>query len=868
MAEINDGIYTINEFRNKGVLKLAPDFIVSVNGRNDARVVTSKSTTSASEEGSYAASFQDIKFRSGLTAFNSSASVVPGSGGCTLTFVCPQYDSLNQSFYITQPNGVKVPFFSTMMEVRVYAKGRFMRRDGGDFIPSYYPVFWGFITSVNESSNSSETIFNLSCRDMLGWWEYQNVNVVAAAPNERWGGASVPSTGSLYRFMNPWEIILNLFRETGFDNFIFPSLLAVGTVPPELGLPASAMSKNAQDLGLWEMLSGGVIDSWLGRYGIGKRDSTAGKRDAAFSNLELFGVSKVIDLSDAANSPFVADENAEDAFRSHKDPLVPDSETTANRTNLNGGTDENSKSVSKAQSTGDRVYRAKKFQDLSHDIKMDFSVFGRVLPFGSLDSYNIGTEPVRMTKLEVAAHAADGIHFEFFQDTNGMFVFKPPFYNMDTSRNPVYVIKAGDIIDQQYAEDSSQIVTFIEASGPVLMLTTGPDYSTTHADFGLMKQYGIREKTVKLAYGNSPDELRAMAAGEMARTNAKAFTGSLTIPFRPELRLGYPVYIDHMDTYYYVTNIQHSLTMGNTSTTTLTLEAKRSRIYDSQGNLLRGYIQRSFATADKTDRTKEALRSEQISTFKRHMGSEGFKNTRNAQGLLGSLEQLNESLESTQDSTDTSYFKQSMTPSERYYQQGGFISSPEPGFYRIVQSDFFKKLSTSTSDTAKQTNNGDASRQSSLQEDINKGALTELTHFTGDTLPYTDVNGFYHIGGFPYGANVVVKPDGGLADYQSFYGNNMAFRAQELDSDDKAGDVKNIDPAKAEFLGENGDASSTPPKRSTSSDALMGASSTTSTTREEVKKNANSEDIRKSQRKEAGTNAPSIRAIQEINGGL
>ena len=51
-----------------------------------------------------------------------------------------------------------------------------------------------------------------------------------------------------------------------------------------------------------------------------------------------------------------------------------------------------------------------------------------------------------LSKLEIANAVRTITGFEFYQDVTGNLVFKPPFYNMDTSSDPNYVIDDGDLI--------------------------------------------------------------------------------------------------------------------------------------------------------------------------------------------------------------------------------------------------------------------------------------------------------------------------------------------------------------------------------------------------------------------------------------
>jgi hypothetical protein len=48
-----------------------------------------------------------------------------------------------------------------------------------------------------------------------------------------------------------------------------------------------------------------------------------------------------------------------------------------------------------------------------------------------------------------------------------------------------------------------------------------------------------------------------------------------------------------------------------------------------------------------------------------------------------------------------------------------------------------------------------------------RGTLSELVLYTLDTTPYTDVNGYQHIGGFPNGATLVLGDDSSIQDAPS-----------------------------------------------------------------------------------------------------
>jgi len=72
-------------------------------------------------------------------------------------------------------------------------------------------------------------------------------------------------------------------------------------------------------------------------------------------------------------------------------------------------------------------------------------------------------------------------------------------------------------------------------------------------------------------------QCRFWGRAELIRQNALIRQGSVTILGRPELRLGYPVYIPSRDAFYYVKGIENRFSFGGTFTTTLTLAAERAQ---------------------------------------------------------------------------------------------------------------------------------------------------------------------------------------------------------------------------------------------------------------------------------------------------
>ena len=197
------------------------------------------------------------------------------------------------------------------------------------------------------------------------------------------------------------------------------------------------------------------------------------------------------------------------------------------------------------------------------------------------------------TKMDIIQNVMKVTGFEFYQDVDGDFVFKPPMYNLDTRSSRVYRIEDIDIITLTF-EEREPSVTY--------MLGKGSQFANMHIDgldgeFGvkgdffdykLIGQFGWREGSFETGAVSDPMAVRYMAINEMAILNAGMNSASVSIPLRPEIRPGYPVYIVSLDCFYYVTSVSHSFSMGGQCTTNLTLVAKRAKFFapgdpDKQG---------------------------------------------------------------------------------------------------------------------------------------------------------------------------------------------------------------------------------------------------------------------------------------------
>ena len=520
----DSGCFSIQEFRNRGITKLAPDVLVYISGNLTESVIAPVSGTSGK-----------LDFNDGISTVNVQNNVdPPGSSTASIEVVTPIYGPDSKYWVKFEDphtgNIRRMPFFVPMMEIQVYYKGRYMIRMGeGDYRPRYYPAFWGFITNVEENYSGGVWKVNLNCADMLHLWSYSQVNVHPTVESKVIGGSGLDIThfSTIFKDANPYEIIYALSELMDMHRFVIPTWL--GTSTPQGKVYPSAT---------FQAYANGIIQYWRNRFGnlgnLLKMYGTLGEQIEVLVNGKEFRTVQRTDTSRAGSTI---------------------SEAQAASKN------------SKMKNIGvDNLY-LKNFQVFfDYDKMADFS------------------EAEYKSKLEIATEVKNRVDFEFFQDVNGNWIFKPPFYNMNTKTAYPYVIKPQDIINSSFALDTDGITTALEIQMPITTnFKEGPiPRMGFHMDVDLAARYGIRFKRENLQYmvKDNINVGNLVAAAYMSLYNAKATTGSVTMPGRPELRLGYPVYIEHKDAFYYVKSINHSFDYAGSFNTTLSLEAERARAHN------------------------------------------------------------------------------------------------------------------------------------------------------------------------------------------------------------------------------------------------------------------------------------------------
>lgn len=196
-----------------------------------------------------------------------------------------------------------------------------------------------------------------------------------------------------------------------------------------------------------------------------------------------------------------------------------------------------------------------------------------------------------ITKADMANMVAQNLMYEFYVDTNGHFVLKPPLYNIGIQPdNPDYIIEETDLISMSINESVEGIITRIGVTGdynePVTLEKI--QIYNIHQDLNLIRDYGFHAQEIagRLFLRNNAD-CRDFGKSYMTKNNMELNSASVTINGRSGIRLGTSVYLKPRDTMYYIKEINHEISAGGQFQTTLTLIGARKIItgFKAQSNL-------------------------------------------------------------------------------------------------------------------------------------------------------------------------------------------------------------------------------------------------------------------------------------------
>jgi hypothetical protein len=417
------------------------------------------------------------------------------------------------------------PVITPMMEVEIYSKGYYLLEG----IPQYYPIFWGIVTEVGAGYSSGEHTVTIQCADILKWWEICMMNISPAftAPSGQLGRSIFGNT--LYG-TNVYDLIFTL------SNMAFGDIIvATGSL--------TALNKEETQKQTFNASLGDIMLYWSSRF------------SKIRSNLLLYGV----------NGIAVRGDSIAHGYNSGKFEKGVQNVANAVR-NANGG---NSSAQLVFDPTDPDVTAFRTQQSSAGEVEFWQSDF--------------------QSKLEIANSCKQAVGFEFYMDVTGDIVFKPPFFNLDIlSNKPISWIQPIDIIDYDITDSESGVVTQLVMQGNFggnIDYGLGPETTpfTSVTDYHLLRKYGWRSRPYNSEFMKDTMRMFYHGMDVLDRINSDRVQMTITIPHRPELRLGFPVYISHLDQIWYVKGITHSIAFGGRATTSLSLTARRQKFLAPKG---------------------------------------------------------------------------------------------------------------------------------------------------------------------------------------------------------------------------------------------------------------------------------------------
>jgi hypothetical protein len=454
-----------------------------------------------------------------ITQIQVDLSVDSVPGSANVTMSVPRHEI--EDFYFDG-----VPMISPMMEIEIFAKGYYLLEG----IPQYYPIFWGIVTEVSDSYSAGEHTVTINCADILKWWEIcrMNINPAFTAPAGQ-SGRSI--FGNVLFGTNPYDTIMTL-AQMAFGDVI----LGTGSL--------ITLRKETEQTKTFTAVLGDVMQYWSSRF------------SRIRSSLLLYGVNGI-----AVRGDSLAQAYDKGKF-TQSNPHVA---STAVR-NANGGSNA-SQLIFDPTDPGVTAF------------KTQFSQAGQVNFW----------QAEYQTKLEIANTCKEALGFEFFMDVTGDIVFKPPFYNLDIIANkPVSWIQDIDIIDWNFSDSEAEVVTQMTMQGNFggnidygLGEESTPTSSVT--DYHLLRKYGWRPHSYNSEWMSDPTMMYYHGMDIMDRLNSRRHQATINIPLRPELRLGFPVYVAPKDQVWYLKGISHNISFGGRATTTLSLTARRQKFIGIKG---------------------------------------------------------------------------------------------------------------------------------------------------------------------------------------------------------------------------------------------------------------------------------------------
>ena len=449
---------------------------------------------------------------------------------------------------------------ATMMQVQVYCKGYFMS-SAGDTV--YRRVFKGVTSHIGYNDNGRTLEISIQCHGSLYMLDLMKMNINPSAQSSIVNGSKMTIQQAIFADNNPYRVIADAFV-VGLqsDAFQLDTYFQVG--------PTHGRFR--------ESVERGYIAKW----------------QAILVNMckdvHVFG------------SAYKDDPNRVSG---------PDKTVTGKDSPIKGQMDLDT--LAGALSRFAPAGPAEDVADFTY-----YSQIGQFHPWYSITALNPINNHI-VTRLELIRRMVQLIGFEGYQDLDGKIIVKPPLYNLDvlylgprtsqlgtsttdaskanSQTNPLteiypesnpFVVTLAEILEEQETEDQAAILRTrtvvhgaVDPKNKLVDLDTQYMPVAEYIDVGKLAKFGLREEPAyPIPWIGMSDQvgLFATAVMDTVRANRGYRTYTFTIPIRPELKLGFPVFIPHKDMYAYVKTVNINYNVGQTATMTVTCDSVRRRV--------------------------------------------------------------------------------------------------------------------------------------------------------------------------------------------------------------------------------------------------------------------------------------------------
>lgn len=466
---------------------------------------------------------------------------------CSLTLTVPVQDD----HLFRYPGGNYL--LNTMAEIRIFAKGYYLSPRGNTV---YRQVFKGFIQSISYSQDGTMTTISLSCSGALAMLERMQIDQNPAAMSSS-PLSAMPFTSTQWN-LDPYQQIAFGFLYAsmidGFEQYSIEQMAMQGEYTDATGHPAGNP--------YFEAVQERYVAKWQALLFDLARD------------VHIFGAPNVLNVIAALKAKI----KPPDASKTPHDK-----EAMGIWSDVVGTTTESDQAAEQ------------------EDFYAQLRGYMPDMGFSSIQLLN-GRVTSRLERLRLLV---SHIGFEAYQDVDGGIVIKPPLYNLDVcdiqnaldgqidpaldyitdTTNP-FVVQQSEILTEQETENEANVrLTRLTARGslnPGMQVSGGKELLTVAEDIDIAKlaQFGLRTEPPREAnwFRNGDEKaVYAYAASELARANRGFRYYTITIPMRPELKLGFPMYIPHKDMYGYIKSVTMTWTRGSNATTAVVLDSLRCR---------------------------------------------------------------------------------------------------------------------------------------------------------------------------------------------------------------------------------------------------------------------------------------------------